>query len=78
MNMKAFVLSVVLASVAASSAMAGGPVVVGGEPVVVVDPPATGSVGSGPIIGVIGGLALLCLIACGGSDSAGTTDEVDS
>ena len=73
--MKLFLMAAAVASFAATSAIAGGPVVVTGEPAVIVVPPATGSVGSGAIIGVIGGLALLCLIACGGSDSAGTTES---
>jgi hypothetical protein len=76
--MKKFLLSIAVVSITATSALAGGPVVVGGEPVVVVDPPSTGSVGSGPIIGVVAGLALICLVACGGGDSATTTEETEA
>jgi hypothetical protein len=71
--MKKFVLSAAIIALTATSTLAGGPVIVGGEPAVIVNPPSAGGVGIGPIVGVIGGLALLCLIACGGTDSAGTT-----
>jgi hypothetical protein len=40
---------------------------------VIVNPPATGSVGSGAIVGAIGGLALLALIASGGGSNSTTT-----
>jgi hypothetical protein len=72
--MKKFAIALALVATTAGAAFAGGPAAVEGEPVVVVNPPAAGSVGSGPILGVVGGLALICLIACGGSDSATTTD----
>jgi hypothetical protein len=70
--MKKFAIALALVATTAGASFAGGPAVVGGEPEVIVNPPATGSVGSGPIIGVIGGLALLALIA-GGSSSSTTT-----
>jgi hypothetical protein len=72
--MKKFALALAIVATTAGASFAGGPAVVGGEPEVIVNPPSTGSVGSGAIVGVVGGLALLCLIACGGSDSAGTTE----
>jgi hypothetical protein len=71
--MKRILLTAAIVSFAATSAFAGGPVNVGGEPEVIVNPPAAGSVGSGPILGVVGGLALLCLIACGSNGGSTTT-----
>lgn len=71
--MKKFAIALALVATTAGSAFAGGPAVVGGEPVVVVNPPATGSVGSAPILGVVAGVALIALIASGGSDSTTTT-----
>ncbi len=71
--MKKLIFTAAVVAFTATSAFAGGPVVVGGEPEVIVNPPSTGSVGSGPIVGVIGGLALICLIACGGGSGAATT-----
>lgn len=72
--MKKFALALAIAATTAGSAFAGGPAVVSGEPVVVVSPPAAGSVGSGPILGVVAGLALIALIASGGSSSTTTTN----
>jgi hypothetical protein len=73
-QMKKFAIALALVATTAGAAFAGGPAVVGGEPAVVVNPPATGSVGSSPIFAVVGGLALIALVASGGSDSAGTTN----
>jgi hypothetical protein len=73
--MKKFTLALAIVATTAGASFAGGPAVVGGEPEVIVNPPATGSVGSGAIVGVVGGLALLCLIACGGGSSTTTTVE---
>jgi hypothetical protein len=73
LEMKKFAIALALVATTAGSAFAGGPAVIGGEPEVIVNPPATGSVGSAPIAAAVGGLVLLCLIACGGSDSATTT-----
>jgi hypothetical protein len=72
--MKKFVVALAILAAASGASFAGGPGAVGGEPAVVVNPPATGSVGSAPIAAAVGGLVLLCLIACGGSDNgtAGT------
>jgi hypothetical protein len=71
-EMKKFALALALTATTAGAAFAGGPAVVGGEPEVVVAPPATGSVGSGAILGVVGGLALLALLASGSSSSTTT------
>jgi hypothetical protein len=71
-EMKKFAIALALVATTAGSAFAGGPTVVTGDPVVVANPPAAGSVGSGAILGVVGGLALIALIA-GGSDSTTTT-----
>jgi hypothetical protein len=66
-EMKKLAASIAIVAMTATASFAGGPGAVGGEPAVVVNPPAAGSVGSAPIIAVVGGLALICLIACGGS-----------
>jgi hypothetical protein len=73
--MKKFVIALAVVATSAGAAFAGGPAVVGGEPEVIVNPPSTGSVGSGPILGVVAGVALLALLASGGSDSSTTTNE---
>jgi hypothetical protein len=72
LEMKKFAIALALVATTAGSAFAGGPAVIGGEPEVIVNPPAAGSVGSGTVLAVVGGLALIALIA-GGSDSATTT-----
>lgn len=72
--MNKFVLALAIVATTAGATFAGGPAVVSGEPVVVVNPPATGSVGSGAILGVVGGIALLALLASGGSSSSTTTN----
>ncbi|MCU0800442.1 MAG: hypothetical protein MUD11_01490 [Rhodobacteraceae bacterium] len=66
--MKKFAIALALVAATSGAAVAGGPVI-NVDPV---DPPQAGSVGSGPIVGVIAGLVLLGLLAGGGS-SATTT-----
>ncbi|MFM2391128.1 MAG: hypothetical protein RLZZ437_2683 [Pseudomonadota bacterium] len=72
--MKKFVIALAIVATTAGASFAGGPAAVGGEPEVVVNPPARGSVGSGPILGVIGALALVALVAGGGSSSTTTAE----
>lgn len=71
--MKKFAIALALVATTAGASFAGGPAVVGGEPDVVVNPPVRGSVGSGPILGVVAGLALIGLIVGGGSNGTSGT-----
>jgi hypothetical protein len=71
--MKKFAIALALVATTAGSAFAGGPGVAPVEPPPSVNPPAGGSVGSAPILGVVAGIALIALVVGGGSDSTTTT-----